>query len=377
MLVPFFDLSSQVRTHRDELHSILDKTIDAGLFIGGRALEDFEGQFSNYLNVDHAMGVGNGLDALRLVLEGWGIGPGDEVIVPGFTFYATWLAVMQVGAIPVFVDVESDSANLNPDLVEGAISSRTKAIIVVHLFGWPAQMMHIMKLAQKHGIKVLEDAAQAHGASRDGRMVGSIGHAAAFSFYPTKNLGALGDGGAVTTNDAYLAGFVSSRRSYGVGKTKYEHQDFGWNSRLDSIQARVLSLGLSHLDDWNTARRRIAASYRGALSEVTGCSVGPQNVIESVWHHFILKCRDRNSARSFLMANGVSTDIHYPYYSYSVKPVIEYLRIMGLSPNNNLPVSKQLSDGVVSLPIGPWMSEAQIEHVSGVLSKIPPKLLFG
>jgi dTDP-4-amino-4,6-dideoxygalactose transaminase len=376
MLVPFFDLSSQVGTYRDEILSLFDKTIDDGLFVGGRALDDFEGQFANYLNVSHAMGVGNGLDALRLVLEGWGVGPGDEVIVPGFTFYATWLAVMQVGATPVFVDVESESANLNPDLVARAISDRTKAIIVVHLFGLPAQMGHIMNLANRHGVKVLEDAAQAHGASRDGQMVGSMGDAAAFSFYPTKNLGALGDGGAVTTHDDNLASFVRSRRSYGAGKTKYEHQDFGWNSRLDSIQARFLSLGLTHLNDWNNCRRRIATAYQRALSEVTGCFVGPQNPVESVWHHFILKCKDRDAVRGFLLSNGVSTDIHYPYYSSSVKPVIEYLTKMGPRPQSDLPVSHRLSEAVVSLPIGPWMSEAQIEHVSGVLSKLPPKMLF-
>jgi dTDP-4-amino-4,6-dideoxygalactose transaminase len=374
MHVPFFDLASQVQLYRKELHSKLDEIVDGGYFIGGQALDSFESEFSNYLSVRQAIGVGNGLDALRLILEGLAVGPGDEVIVPGFTFYATWLAVMQVGATPIFVDVESSSANLNPNLLKGALSSRTKAIIVVHLYGWPARMKLILDFAREHGIKVVEDAAQAHGASLDGEMAGSLSHAAAFSFYPTKNLGALGDAGVVATNDENLARLVRSRRSYGAGETKYDHQDFGWNSRLDTIQAGFLSIGLKKLEDWNNHRRAIASVYRTALGAVSNSIVGPEEVQDSAWHHFIVRCKDREQVRAILISRGVSTDIHYPYYSGSRPPVMSYLKKLGIKSTNDLGVSRRLSEEVISLPIGPWMSEGQAEFVAGVLSEIPPSM---
>ena len=371
MIVPFFDLSSHVRSYRSELHSALDEVVDAGHFIGGDVLANFETSFSTYLNVKHVAGVGNGLDAIRMILEGWGIGPGDEVIVPGFTFYATWLAVMQVGATPVFVDVESASANLNPELLSAALSLRTKAIIVVHLYGWTASMHPILEFAKQHGIKLLEDSAQAHGAKLDGRLAGSFGDAAAFSFYPTKNLGGLGDGGAVATNDAALDFFIRSRRSYGIGETKYEHKDFGWNSRLDSLQAKFLSFGLTRLDDWNDARRNIASAYLEALGEGAEKAVGPTKVSASVWHHFILTCKDRKQLKSFLHAKGVLTDIHYPYFAGSVAPVNRYLQGLSARGQNDLKVSEDLSKSVISLPIGPWMSDGQISHVANALREMP------
>lgn len=377
MIVPFFDLSSHVRSYERELHSELDHVIESGYFIGGEAVSEFESEFSSYLNVDNVVGVGNGLDALRMILEGWGIGPGDEVIVPGFTFYATWLAVMQVGATPIFVDVESTSANMDPALLPEALSERTKAIIVVHLYGWPARMVPILEFAKQHGIKVLEDAAQAHGARLDGKLAGSMGHAAAFSFYPTKNLGALGDGGAMATDDSHLTKFVRSRRSYGVGATKYEHKDFGWNSRLDSLQAKFLSLGLIRLEDWNFARRKIASEYQSALGEYAASSVGPREVAASVWHHFILKCEDREEVASFMLSKGVSTDVHYPYFAGSVSPVRSYLNTLGARQNEALQVSQMMSQSVISLPIGPWMSEGQISHVAQVISEVPLGLLKG
>ena len=375
MIVPFFDLASHVRSHRSELQAALEEVIDDGYFIGGDAVSSFEATFSKYLNVKHVAGVGNGLDAIRLILEGWGIGPGDEVIVPGFTFYATWLAVMQVGATPVFVDVETSSANLNPEFLSAALTMRTKAIIVVHLYGWTARMHPILEFANQHGIKVLEDTAQAHGAKLDGKLAGSFGDAAAFSFYPTKNLGALGDGGAVATNDEALDSFIRSRRSYGIGETKYEHKDFGWNSRLDSLQARFLSFGLTHLDDWNTARRNIASIYLGALSEGAGQVVGPADVDASVWHHFIISCNDREQLKSLLHGKGVLSDIHYPYFAGSVTPVTRYLKELSISQQNDLKVSSKLSESVISLPIGPWMSDGQIHHVANALSEIPIDLL--
>ena len=200
-MIPFFDLGSHIRSYREDIHKALDEVLDEGSFIGGKFLQRFEQDFAEYQGSGQVVGVGNGLDALRLVLEGWGIGPGDEVIVPGFSFYATWLAVMQVGATPVFVDVELESANLDPNLLPSALSSRTKAIIVVHLYGRPAKMKEILEFSKKTGLRVLEDSAQAQGADIGGKKAGTFADAAAFSFYPTKNLGALGDGGAVTTDN--------------------------------------------------------------------------------------------------------------------------------------------------------------------------------
>lgn len=374
MIVPFFDLGTHVASKRMELHSLLDAAIDSGQFVGGSLLKQFELDFSRYVGADHAVGVGNGLDALRMVLEGWGIGPGDEVIVPGFSFYATWLAVMQVGATPVFVDVEYDTANLDAAGLLEAYSSKTRAIIVVHLYGRPANMLDILDFTTSRGIRVLEDCAQAHGATFNGKLIGSIGDAAAFSFYPTKNLGALGDGGAVATRDEALARFIRSRGSYGVGRSKYEHVDFGWNSRLDSLQASFLGLGLVHLGETNATRVRIAQKYREALGENSSCVVGPSNAQDSVWHHFVLRCNDRELVRMLLSGAGIATDIHYPYHALSVPPVEQYVNeknALGVE----LPVSKRLSREVLSLPIGPWMSEAQIERVAEALTSLPAEIL--
>jgi dTDP-4-amino-4,6-dideoxygalactose transaminase len=338
-------------------------------------LQQFEADFAEYQGSGEVVGVGNGLDALRLVLEGWGIGPGDEVIVPGFSFYATWLAVMQVGATPVFVDVESDSANLDPDLLSAALTERTRALIVVHLYGRPALMREIMEFAKVAGIKVLEDSAQAHGAEIEGKKTGTFGDASAFSFYPTKNLGALGDGGAIATSDANLASFARSRRSYGAGETKYEHKDFGWNTRLDTIQAAFLGIHLKRLDEWNARRRNIATAYLEALEELAANVVGPRKTSESIWHHFILRCRDRRGVMSFLEHEGVSTDIHYPYFSRSVVPINDYLLGLRAQSKANLKNSEDLSNSVLSLPIGPWMSDDQVAGVADALGRIPKELV--
>lgn len=366
--IPFYDLSSLVNTHRDSILATVEANLTDGNFIGGPAVSDFEKAFAEYIGVRHCVGVGNGLDALRIALEYWKIGPGDEVIVPGFTFYATWLAVLQVGATPVFVDVESSSANINGDLVKAAITTRTKAIIVVHLYGQPADMTKIVPLGREFGLKILEDSAQAHGALHQKKRVGSIGDAAAFSFYPTKNLGALGDGGAITTNDSGLAGFAISRRSYGVGSTKYEHIDLGWNSRLDSIQASILSLNLANLESWNSRRRDIAYEYRQALGTEANQVIGPADVSESVWHHFIVTARDRVKFREEMLSIGVSTDIHYPYHSESLPPVTRYMKSLGLT-GKPLEMAEFLSQSVVSLPIGPWMSSEQIGFVASTLGQ--------
>jgi dTDP-3-amino-3,4,6-trideoxy-alpha-D-glucose transaminase len=367
LIVPFFDLKKQLLSYREELHQALDQTLDGGYFIGGQALESFENNFADFVGVKNCVGLGNGLDALRIVLEYWKIGPGDEVIVPSFSFYATFLSVMQVGATPVFVDVESSSANINPDLIEEAMTPKTKAIIAVHLYGHPAKMTAINEIAKRHNLKVLEDSAQAHGATLGEKMAGSFGDASGFSFYPTKNLGALGDAGAITTGDDELAKFAKSRRSYGVGKTKYEHIDFGWNSRLDSLQAAFLQIHLEKVPAWTARRREIAARYLEALGSKRASVVGPGSVSESVWHHFVLRTKNRESAQKILLDLGVSTDIHYPYYANSLDPVADHLSRLGAGLSGN-PVGKQLANSIVSLPMGPWMEESQVDTVCGALA---------
>jgi len=338
-------------------------------------VERFEREFATYVGAKHCIGVANGLDAIRLILEAYEIGPGDEVIVPAFSYYATWLAVIQTGATLVPVDVIANTANIDPNLVEGAITSKTRAIIAVHLFGQGADMLPLVEIAQKHKIFLFEDAAQGHGAETTAGRVGSCSDAAAFSFYPTKNLGALGDGGAVTTNDPNIAARIISRRSYGQGKTKYEHVDTGWNSRLDPLQAEFLSIHLTKLDTWNEKRCQIAASYIQALGEDRFNSIiGLHSPRESVWHHFVLRSGDRHSLREYFSESGITTDIHYPYSINRVEPLTQHVS-SARKGEDLLPVALSLGSEVVSLPIGPWMSKPEIIQVCTALSEIPRELL--
>lgn len=371
--VPFFDLGALVARSLDEVEVAIGRVLRSGQFIGGPTVEQFESEFADYLGVRHCIGVANGLDALRLALEANKIGPGDEVIVPAFTFYATLLSVMQTGAIPVSVDVLRDSANIDPLAIEAAITERTRAIVVVHLYGQSADMGTILGIARKHSLSIFEDTAQSHGAASDVGLAGTVGLAGAFSFYPTKNLGALGDAGAVTTSDDGVAAIVRSRRSYGQGATKYDHVDSGWNSRLDPIQAAVLSVHLTHLDEWNTRRRSIASAYLNALGERASAVVGPQDASRSVWHHFVLRAKDRAGLQEHLAFCGVATDVHYPYAAYDLEPVKMHIATSGsVVPH---PVADSLSREVTSFPIGPWMTDAQVEAVADALSRVPDELL--
>jgi len=371
--VPFFDLRSQVQDYRGEFHAALDEVIDSGYFIGGAAVERFERAWAAKVGSRHGVGVGNGLDAIRLILEGYGIGPGDEVIVPAFTYYASWLAVQQVGATLVPVDVELSTAALDPSIVESAITPTTRAILVVHLYGIPADLVALRELADAHGLKLIEDAAQAHGAVRDGLKVGSAGDAAAFSFYPTKNLGALGDAGGVTTDDAELVARIRSRRSYGQGAQKYEHVDTGWNSRLDPLQAAFLSVHLGELDRFIERRREIACTYWDALGDGEDIAVGPRDVAGSVWHHFALRASDRAALRATLAEAGIGTDVHYPYSVRDIRPLETLVRY----PDMSLDRAETLGRQVVSLPIGPWMSDTQVARVAETLRRLPRELLAG
>jgi dTDP-3-amino-3,4,6-trideoxy-alpha-D-glucose transaminase len=369
--IPFYDLGVTARSLRAELHAGLDETLDGGYFIGGPLVERFEQQFAEFVGAAHCAGVGNGLDAIRLILEGYGISAGDEVVVPAFTYYATWLAVIQAGATPVPVDVDAASGNLDPALIEAAITPRTRAILAVHLFGRPADLAPMRELADRRGLKLIEDAAQSHGAVSSAGMTGSVGDAAAFSFYPTKNLGALGDAGGVTTSDAALDARVRSRRSYGQGTSKYDHVDTGWNSRLDPLQAVYLSLHLTKLEGWTARRRQIAGRYRAALGDRVTASLGPADVADSVWHHFVVRT-DRARFQEYLLDAGVHTDAHYPYSILDVAP----MRAVLAADPGRFPVAEELGRSVTSLPIGPWMTDAQIDRVCDALAATPPGVLL-
>ncbi|HWH25516.1 MAG TPA: DegT/DnrJ/EryC1/StrS family aminotransferase [Pseudolysinimonas sp.] len=368
--VPFFDIGSGIAPHRDEIHAILEDVLDGGYFVGGAPVSRLEDEFARFIGSSECVGVGNGLDALRIGMEALGIGEGDEVIVPGFTFYATWLAVVQTGATPVPVDVGLHNASLDLAAVEEAITSATKAILVVHLYGIPAALGELRQIADDAGVALIEDAAQSHGARSGDQMTGSVGDFAAFSFYPTKNLGALGDGGAVTTSSRELARVVRSRRSYGQGETKYDHADTGWNSRLDTLQAAFLLSSLPRLNEQNERRREIAGRYLEALGPASSARViGASSHAESVWHHFVLRSADRTAAREYFAARGVKTDIHYPYFFDTVAPMQAY------AGRSDLATSRLLSTQVLSFPIAPWLTEAQVTQVCDALSALPGHLV--
>ena len=371
--VPFYDLGPIARAEATELHECLDEVIAGGYFVGGPLVSRFENQFSTFIGSAETVGVANGLDAIRLALEAYGVGEGDEVIVPAFTYYATWLGITQTGATPVPVDCLMDSANIDPAAIEAAITERTRAVIAVHLYGQAADLLAIKAITDAHQLILVEDAAQSHGAMSTAGMTGSVGHAAAFSFYPTKNLGALGDAGAVTTSDEAIAARIRSRRSYGQGASKYDHVDTGWNSRLDPLQAAFLSLHLRKLADWIERRREIAASYLDALGERAVSVVGPQKITGSVWHHFVLRAADRPELQRYLESKGVHSDVHYPYAVHELAPMLPLLS--PASRRVHFPVAESLAATVTSLPMGPWMAQEQVNQVADALRKLPAGLL--
>src|SRR5215469_16371671 len=311
MKVPFLDLRPAYNELRDELDAAYRRVMESGRYLLGPELEQFEAEFARYCEAKFCIGVGNGLDALHLILKGYGIGEGDEVIVPTNTFIATWLAVTHTGARPVPVEPDPQTFNLAPERFEKAISAKTKAVIPVHLYGQPADMDPIIDIAQKRGIKVIEDSAQSQGARYKGRRTGALSGAAAFSFYPAKNIGAIGDGGAVTTNDPKLADRVRMLRSYGSRK-KYEHETPGYNSRLDELQAAFLRVKLKKLDEWNERRRGVAARYLNELGDVMGLKLPcvPQWG-EPVWHLFVVRQTQRDKLKTALLGARVETLIHY------------------------------------------------------------------
>lgn len=352
MTIPFLNLKSPYIEIKEELDAAYRSVMVSGRYILGEEVEAFESEFASYCESSHCIGVGNGLDALHLILRAMDIGPGDEVIVPSNTYIATWLAVSYCGATPVPVEPDERSYNIDPARIEASITSRTKAILVVHLYGQPAEMDPIISLARKFSLKIIEDCAQAHGARYKGRRVGSLGDAAGFSFYPGKNLGAIGDGGAVTTNDEALAHRVKILRNYG-SEVKYHNEVKGYNSRLDELQAALLRVKLSRLDEWNERRREVAARYIQELTTVPSLKlpIVPEWT-ESVWHLFVIRHAQRDAVQNKLTDTGIGTMIHYPIPPH-LQPAYAELKLN----EGDFPISEQMAKEVLSLPMGPHLDE--------------------
>lgn len=357
--VKFGDLAALHQPLRLELDAAYKRVMDSGWFITGAELDAFEREFASYCRTKHAIGVANGLEALHLILRAYGIGQGDEVIVPANTFIATWLAVSQAGARPVPVEPDSATYNIDPSLIESRITGRTRAIIAVHLYGQVADMPALRQIADRHGLRLIEDAAQAHGATAHGQTAGSAGDAAGFSFYPGKNLGALGDGGAVTTNDDALAERIRLLRNYG-SRAKYQHEIAGYNSRLDELQAAFLRVKLAYLDRWNVQRRKQAATYTRGLSRLPGLVLpSVPNWATPVWHLYVVRTAHRDALQTWLNEGGIDTQVHYP-----IPPHLQgAYRDSGIAEAGSLPISEQLHREVLSLPIGAHMTPTDQQSV--------------
>jgi dTDP-4-amino-4,6-dideoxygalactose transaminase len=353
--VPFLDLKRLHEEIREPLEQAFKRVLDSGIFIMGPELHAFEKEFAKYCDVKYCIGVGNGLDALHLLLKAYDIGPGDEVIVPSNTFIATWLAVSHSGARPVPVEPKESTYNIDYDLIKKAITKKTKAIIPVHLYGQPVDIDPINEIASKFGLLVIEDAAQAHGAKYKSKKVGSLANAAGTSFYPGKNLGAMGDGGAVLTNDDEIAIKVRQLRNYG-STVKYHHDVEGYNSRLDEIQSAFLRVKLRYLDRWNQKRKDIASLYTRLLNGFDLVLPSVPDYANPVWHLYVIRTRHRDALKIFLESKGISTVIHYP-----VPPHLQhcYHQFKSLS----LPISEVLAGEILSLPIGPHIAIDDVEYI--------------
>lgn len=352
--VPFLDLGAAYAELRDDLDRAALASLNSGRYIGGGEVTEFEEAFAAYTGAAHCVGVANGLDAITLALSAGGIGAGDEVLVPSNTFIATWLAVAQVGALPVPVEPDPATHNVTAEGLSAKITQRTRAMIPVHLYGCPAPIDGIDELARDRDLFLVEDAAQAHGARWRDKPIGGTGHATTWSFYPGKNLGALGDGGAVTTNDAGLAEKIRMLGNYG-SREKYVHEIAGVNSRLDPVQAALLAVKLVHLEAWNDRRRDIARHYTEAFRNTELILPAPPKAADPVWHLYVVRSGDRDALQAHLARDGIQTLIHYPCPPHRQGA----FRDDSLS----LPVAERLADEVLSLPIGPQMSADQVDRV--------------
>ena len=356
-MIPFLDLKSPHVELRAEIDAAIDRVISSGWYVLGPEVEAFETEYAAYCEAEHCVSLANGLDALHLALRAMDVGPGDEVIVPSNTYIATWLAVSQCGATPVPVEPVEATYNLNPALIEAAITPRTKVIMPVHLYGQPADMDPILAAARKHGLRVLEDAAQAHGALYKGRRIGAHGDVVAWSFYPGKNLGALGDGGAITTNDPELADRVRVLRNYG-SRVKYVNEVQGYNSRLDPIQAAVLRVKLKHLNEWNARRTALAKQYMEGLAKSALVLPHVPGWADPAWHLFVVRSKQRDALQKRLTQGGIGTLIHYP-----IPPHQQKAYASAAWSGIEFPLATRMADEVLSLPMGPQLAASDVALV--------------
>jgi dTDP-4-amino-4,6-dideoxygalactose transaminase len=356
-VIPFLDLKSPHVELREEIDEAIARVVDSGWYIMGPEVEAFEAEYAAFCESAHCVALANGLDALHLALRAMDVGPGDEVIVPSNTYIATWLAVSQCGATPVPVEPDEATCNLDPHLIEAAITPRTKVILPVHLYGQPADMDPILAIARRHGLRVLEDAAQAHGARYKGRRVGGHGDVVAWSFYPGKNLGALGDGGGITTNDAVLADRIRVLRNYG-SRVKYVNEVQGYNSRLDPLQAAVLRVKLKYLDVWNARRAALATQYMEGLAGSGLVLPHVPEWAEPAWHLFVVRSKQRESLQQRLTAAGIGSLIHYPIPPYKQAAYVGHGFDAG-----DFPIASTQAGEVLSLPMGPHLSATQAASV--------------
>ena len=356
-MIDFLNLKEVNERHSEGIREAIDRVLNSGWYILARENEAFEREFAAFCGAEHCVGVANGLEALSLSLRAMDIGPGDEVIVPSNTFVATWFAVSHVGAVPVPVEPAELTFNIDAERIEAAITPRTRAIIPVHLYGQPADLDPVLEIAHRHGLRVVEDAAQAHGARHRNRRIGGHGDAVGWSFYPGKNLGALGDGGAITTNDPKIAARLRLLRNYG-SNVKYHHQVIGFNSRLDEIQAAVLRVKLLGLEDDNRHRASIARAYTEGLAGADIRLPVVPNYAEPVWHLFVVRHRQRDELAKRLAAAGVATVMHYPLAPH-LQPAYAALGI----ERGKLPIAEALQNEVLSLPIGPTQSQEATKSV--------------
>jgi dTDP-4-amino-4,6-dideoxygalactose transaminase len=362
--IPFADLTGTTTEIRAEVLAEWGLLLDSNGWVGGASVERFERNWADYCGTTDAVGVANGTDALHLALRALGVGHGDEVLVPANTFIATAEAVVLAGARPRFVDVDPDSLLLTPEAVAASVTSATAAVMPVHLYGHVADIVGIAEVARRHGIAVVEDAAQAHGATRDGIRAGSSGVAAGFSFYPGKNLGAFGDGGAVTTNDPAVAATIRSLANHGRSETdRYHHPNIGTNSRLDALQAVVLNAKLARLDDWTARRRRVVAAYRERVADLPLRLVEPATGVKSAWHLLVARVAERDRVREDLAGLGVQTGIHYPV------PCPEQGAFARWA-DGPCPVASRTAKQIVSLPLHPHMSDDEVDIVCEALAKV-------
>ena len=359
--IPLVDLKAQYQQISPEIDAAIQRVLGHTGFILGREVESFERDFAQYCDVAYGVGVASGTAALHLALEAYDVGPGDEVITTPFTFFATVEAIIQTGAKPVFVDIDPATYNLDPSHLEDAVTPRTKVIIPVHLYGQPAEMDALLEIAKRNGMAVIEDAAQAHGALYKERKVGNLGDVACFSFYPSKNLGAYGDAGAIVTNDAELAEQVRTGRNHGRS-TKYEHEEVGWGYRLDALQAAILGVKLTHIDQWNRARQAHAQRYNDLLADLDVVRPFEPEHLQAVYHCYTIRVEQRDELITFMQEQGVAVGVHYPVPMH----LQSALRDLGYE-RGDFPVSEQFATQVISLPMYPELIETQQERVSAAL----------